>query len=191
MIIKPAVIIALLSITSFTVQAEGLGRLFTTPAQRALLEKLRYPPPAPPQVKHEPMVIVDHSNYQPPKPKFEHEVITQFELYPAADRESVKQPEPEVIVIPTPDIPTITVNGLVKRSGGRSTAWVNGINTNDGNFEPQYIKVNPKRIGRDHVHVEVGDIKIGDVSLKVGQSLDPKASKVTDAYEDLINTRTQ
>lgn len=191
MTIKPAVMIALLTIASLNLQAEGLGRLFTTPAQRALLEKLRYPPPAPPQVKHEPMVIIDHSDYQPPKPEFEHEVITQFELYPADDQESVKQPEPEVIVIQTPDIPTITVNGLVKRSGGRSTAWVNGINTNDGYFEPQYIKVNPKRIGRDHVHVEVENINIGDVSLKVGQSLDPKAAKITDSYQGLSGKTSQ
>jgi len=53
-------------------------------------------------------------------------------------------------------------------------------------FEPQHIKVNPHRIGRDHVHVEVDDINIGDVSLKVGQTLDPEAARITDAYQKML-----
>ncbi len=175
----------LISFTAPTLQAEGLGRLFTTPKERALLENLRIPKPKTTVQKYDPIVTVDHSKFVPPKSKYTHEVATQFDLYP----ETVKhEPEPvrEIVIIPAPVIPKITVNGFVKRSGGRSTAWVNGINTNDGYFEPQHIKVNPHRIGRDHVHVEVDDINIGEVSLKVGQTLDPEAGKVTDSYQKML-----
>ena len=177
-LIKVLVITAIfISFTAPTLQAEGLGRLFTTPKQRAMLEKLRLPQKEKPPVQtYEPIVVVDHSDYKPPKSIYTGEVITQETLYP----------EPEIVIIPAPVIPKITVNGFVKRSGGRSTAWVNGINTNDGYFEPQHIKVNPHRVGRDHVHVEVDDINIGDVSMKVGQTLDPDAAKITDSYQKML-----
>lgn len=178
--------IIILSLITPLTHAEGLGRLFTTPSQRALMEKLRNPPPKPPVQKYDPIVIVDHSKFEPPKPEYQHEVITQSELYPKSEPVVKQEPEKEIVVIPAPVIPKITVNGIVKRSGGRSTAWVNGINTNDGYFESQHIKVNPRRIGRDHVHVEVDDINIGDVSLKVGQSLDPKKAKISDSYQSLL-----
>ena len=182
-------IIALFTIlfTSATC-AEGLGRLFTTPEQRILLERLRQPAAKPPVQKYDPIVIVDHSKFEPPKSKYEHEVITQFELYPDPEPivKQVEEPKKEIVVIPAPEIPKITVNGIVKRSGGRSTAWVNGINTYDGYFDPQHIKVNPRRIGKDHVHVETEDINIGEVSLKVGQTLDPEKGKIVDTYQKMV-----
>jgi len=168
------IVLITISFTS-TIYAEGLGRLFTTPEQRALLEKLRHPSPKPPPVKkYDPIVIVDHSKFKPPKSK--------YEPLPVVKPEPIK----EIVVIPTPQIPKITVNGIVKRSGGRSTAWVNGINTYDGYFDPQHIKVNPRRIGKDHVHVETEDINIGEVSLKVGQTLEPKEGKIVDTYQKMV-----
>jgi len=167
-------------------QAEGLGRLFTTQKQRAMLERLRNPAPKPPAKTYEPIVTVDHSTFEPPASKYQNDLISQYELYNTAEKVIENEPEREVVVIPAPEIPRITVNGFVKRSGGRSTAWVNGMNTNDGYFEPQHIKVNPHRIGRDHVHVEVDDINIGDVSLKVGQTLDPEEPKITDSYQKML-----
>ncbi|MFK8067346.1 MAG: hypothetical protein AB8D52_03795 [Gammaproteobacteria bacterium] len=172
-------------------QAEGLGRLFTTAGERATLERLRNPAPKQETTKqiYEPITIVDHSKFEPPQEKYKHEVVDQFQFQPEPKQIAVKtipEPKPEIVIIPAPDIPNITVNGFVKRSGGRNTAWVNGMNTNDGYFEPQHIKVNPNRIGRDHVHVEVDDINIGDVSLKVGQTLDPKAEKISDSYQKML-----
>ena len=190
MLNKQTLLINTLLIILFTptLQAEGLGRLFTTQKQRALLERLRNPPAKPPAQIHEPIVTIDHSKFEPPKSKFTHEVKNQYDLNPDPELvvKQVSEIEREIVIIPAPEIPNITINGFVKRSGGRSTAWVNGINTNDGYFEPQHIKVNPHRIGRDHVHVEVDDINIGDVSLKVGQTLDPKEPKITDSYQKML-----
>lgn len=172
-------------------QAEGLGRLFTTPQQRADLERLRKPTQRKIPIKqtYTPIKIIDHSKFEPPQERYQHKVVDQFQFEPTPKpiaKQTIAAPEPEIIMIPAPEIPNITVNGFVKRSGGRSTAWVNGINTNDGYFEPQHIKVNPNRIGRDHVHVEVDDINIGDVSLKVGQTLIPKEQKITDSYQKML-----
>lgn len=178
----------LLTLIAPATQAQGLGRLFTTQKQRAMLEKLRNPPPKLPTQTYEPIVTVDHSAFVPPESKYQNELVNQYELYDDQKTaiEKVAEPAREIVIIPAPVIPKITVNGFVKRSGGRSTAWVNGINTNDGYFEPQHIKVNPHRIGRDHVHVEVDDINIGDVSLKVGQTLNPEAAKITDSYQKML-----
>ncbi len=174
---KQIILITALLIASFTpvTQAEGLGRLFTTPKERAMLEELRLPRPKTTVKKHKPTTVVDPDKLESLK-----KVITQPD--PIKKQEPVKN----IVIIPAPIIPKITVNGFVKRSGGRSTAWVNGINTNDGYFDPQHIKVNPHRIGRDHVHVEVDDINIGDVSMKVGQTLDPEVGKITDSYQKML-----
>ncbi len=182
---KKTLLINSILIVAFTpsLHAEGLGRLFTTPKERAMLERMRNPLPKPPIQKEEPLLVVEHREFEPPKSEYSGEVIAQEELYPDL--------KPEIVVIPAPEIPNITVNGFVKRSGGRSTAWVNGINTNDGYFEPQHIKVNPHRVGRDHVHVEVDDINIGEVSLKVGQTLDPKSAKITDTYQVIGKANSQ
>ncbi len=188
---KPSLLINLLMIILFAPStfAEGLGRLFTTASERATLERLRHPAQKQQTTKqtYTPITIVDHSKFEPPQEKFKHDVIDQFQFQPKPEPIVIKtQKKPEIVTVSTPEIPKITVNGFVKRSGGRSTAWVNGINTNDGYFEPQHIKVNPNRIGRDHVHVEVDDINIGDVSLKVGQTLNPKAEKITDSYQKML-----
>ena len=52
----------------------------------------------------------------------------------------IEEPEePEEI---KPEIGGITVNGLVYRKGGKSTAWINNANTFEGNLGNQYIQVN-------------------------------------------------
>lgn len=188
---KRSIFINALLITLFTpaLQAEGLGRLFTTSEQRAMLERLRKPAPekAPIQTSYKPITIVDHSKFEPPQEKYQHKVIDQFQFEPDPEPliQQTYQPEQKDNV-PEFEIPNITVNGFVKRSGGRSTAWVNDTNTYDGYFKPQHIKVNPHRIGRDHVHVEVDNVNIGDVSLKVGQTLIPKEKKITDSYKKML-----
>ncbi len=176
------------SASSYTVQAEGLGRLFTTPAQRAMLEKLRLPVIKSEQEKpkYEPITIVNHEELPP----LNREPV-RTEINSDEKTEEVIVRKPEIVIIEKPDLPEITVNGIVKRTGGRSTAWVNGINTHTGYIESQHIEVNPRRIGRDHVHVEIDDLIMDDVSLKVGQTLDPDQAKITDAYENIITTESR
>src|SRR5581483_10127985 len=87
----------LLVVTLFSVgaAADPLGRLFTTPEERAQLQQLRTAPP----------------------------VVAK----PA--------PPPAPVAVQTPpEVPPVTVNGVVVRSRGESTAWVNGKNTYDGDL---------------------------------------------------------
>lgn len=71
---------------------------------------------------------------------------------------------------------TITVNGLVKRSSGKSTVWVNGIPQQEGEGSP--VKISPKqsvtlhRPGKDNA-----------VDLRVGQTLEKTTGKVREIYE--------
>jgi hypothetical protein len=106
-----------------------LGRLFTTPEDRVVLEQLRQAP-----VERKRTV-----------------------------REEKKIDEPKA------SMPTITVNGVVIRSDGSKTAWINGMNTLEGDLASQHIKVRTREIHNDRVPIVVS----GDrVEIKVGQSLD-------------------
>src|SRR5919106_4300555 len=78
-----------------------LGRLFTTPEDRVVLEQLRQAP-----VERKRTV-----------------------------REEKKIDEPKA------SMPTIIVNGVVIRSDGSKTAWINGMNTLEGDLASQHIKV--------------------------------------------------
>ncbi|MGH8580510.1 MAG: hypothetical protein ACREVK_10465 [Gammaproteobacteria bacterium] len=85
-----------------------LGRLFTTPQERAALDELRREGPKP---------VAAPEKVAPP--------VTS-EPAPAA-----KPPQP------------ITVNGLVRRSDGANTVWVNGVNSLEGEFDSQGFQVDP------------------------------------------------
>ncbi len=91
--------------------------------------------------------------------------------------------EEEVEVVEsTPVIEGVTVNGLVYRKGGRSTAWVNGTSTFDGDLESQYISVDTAGIRGDRVPVVMPD-NVTRVELKVGQTYEPLSGSVIDVNE--------
>jgi hypothetical protein len=158
--------VAVVLFTALTVwlpaaQSQELGRLFLTPQQRQSLEQLRNAPPAPPQVVEVPPPVVE-SNLPPPV-----EQLPQEEILPAA---------------PPPNVPPITVNGLVLRSNGQSTAWVNGQNTIEGDFSFQHI-----RVGRPSGRAVpiVTPEHLPDVRLKPGQTYDPTTNTIVDIYQDV------
>jgi hypothetical protein len=78
-------------------------------------------------------------------------------------RESnVQEKEPEVVIEST-----VTVNGHVARSSGKTTTWVNGV--------PQYDAYT----GRDPARVH-----LPDGTLKIGQTLDRARGEVKDSLGD-------
>ena len=81
------------------------------------------------------------------------------------------EPQPEV-----PDIGGITVNGLVYRKGGRSTAWVNNANSYEGDLANRYIRIEAKNIKPDDVEIIIpaSDKKL---NLKVGEFYEPESGK--------------
>ena len=140
----PAVFL-LLGMSTVNVMADELGRLFTTPQERAALEKLRHQEP----VK---------------------EIKTEI---------TFEEPEVEEV---KPDIGGITVDGLVYRKNGKSTAWINNSNTYEGDFSNQYLRINTGNIEPGNVQVEIPG-SVNNIKLKVGQTYDPNAEKVTDLTE--------
>ncbi len=134
----------LLVVTLFSVgaAADPLGRLFTTPEERAQLQQLRTAPP----------------------------VVAK----PA--------PPPAPVAVQTPpEVPPVTVNGVVVRSRGESTAWVNGKNTYDGDLSADHVTVDTQDLRGARITVQTPD-HLPDVGLKPGQTYHPETGRITDLY---------
>ncbi|MGQ0657844.1 MAG: hypothetical protein ACT4NU_07085 [Chromatiales bacterium] len=104
-----------LSLATASMQAQELGRLFMTPEEREMLERLRAAPPRPPAPPVQPSPV------------------------------TVVEPPPPEEVLPPPQVPPITVNGVVLRSRGDGTVWVNGQNTYEGDFGDEHIRIDRPR----------------------------------------------
>ena len=83
-----------------------------------------------------------------------------------------------------PVIGGITVNGLVYRKGGKSTAWINSANTYEGNFGNQYIQIDANNIKPEDVEILI-PINETKVKLKTGQTYDPETDQIiSPGYQD-------
>lgn len=73
---------------------------------------------------------------------------------------------------------SVTVNGVVTRSDGESTVWVNGRPADAR--RPDTATITAKPAGAASARVRVMD---SDARLRVGQTLDRRTGKVTEAYQ--------
>lgn len=122
--------------------ADDLGRLFTTPSERAQLDESRRGAPA--------------------------FVAPVIELRnPDTGERTVE------------DASTLTLRGVVERSAGRSTAWVNDTNTYQGDVGAAHRQVQRSAIGGDTVTVALPDGQ-SSVQMKVGQTLDTTRGQIRD-----------
>ena len=146
--IHPAGRTVLYSLLLWVMPAQGaeLGRLFTTPQERAMLEKSRHRPT--PQVEKQP-------------------------------KSSKKKPRSPVEAIKTP---RVTVNGVVTRTDGTSTVWVNGMNSLDGDLDAQHIYVDPTSTRGEKVTIRLPNSPL-ELRLKPGETYEPSASTVIDGYQ--------
>ncbi|MFT4581325.1 MAG: hypothetical protein ACI915_005608 [Gammaproteobacteria bacterium] len=88
---------------------------------------------------------------------------------------------------PEPLKPTITIDGFVRRSNGRTTLWVNRENSYDGNLSASQIEAHTTHMHGSKIHLT----PLGEdlrVRLKSGQSYDPNTMTVTDVYETARNS---
>lgn len=134
------VLLLLFIFTVMPLMADDMDRLFFTPDQRQILDKLRY---------------------QKPKQEKVPELVIE--------QEPVEEPEPG------PVIGGIYVNGLVYRENGKSTAWINQANTNQGDLGHRYLQINADAITPDEVEIMIpsADKK---VRLKVGEFYEPESA---------------
>ncbi len=91
--------------------------------------------------------------------------------------------EEEVEVTEAVAVDALTVRGLVYRSDGKSTAWINNSNTFEGGLSSQYINIG--NIESNTVEIIIPTAE-ADVKLNVGQTFDP----VSESYNDLIEKPT-
>ncbi len=141
-----AMILIMQVMPAYTVRAEDLGRLFTTPEQRIALEKSRRMQPEP-------------------------DLISEIVL---------PEEKPVVEETPKPEIGGITLNGLVYRKNGKSTAWVNNASTLDGNLANQYLQIDANNIDPDKVVIEIPAAET-NIKLKAGETYVPVTEKIQSA----------
>ncbi len=80
-------------------------------------------------------------------------------------------------------VQSLTINGIVTRSDGTATVWVNGVNTYDGDLDALAARVDTDTAARGRVNVQwPGSDRV--VPLKPGQSYYPATDQVSDLYED-------
>lgn len=84
--------------------------------------------------------------------------------------------------VPVVESPTTTVDGLVRRQGGRSTVWVNGMPNAEG-VQADGAQVFPGRGNAPEVAITVGEGE-RQFRLKPGQRLDRGSGEVTDVLGD-------
>ena len=154
------VIFLLLLITAIPAQADQLGRLFTTPAQRTMLEDLRNS-----------------------RPSLSEHIVKQYEEVTIRDQAAIaaKQQQQEEILlveeIEVEEIPVleepISLKGVVSRKKGNHTAWINENNTYEGGLIEEDISVRTRDIKKDTVKVKLPD-NVTNVTLKVGETYIPE-----------------
>ena len=89
------------------------------------------------------------------------------------DIEPEAEPEPETVV---PDIGGITVNGLVYRKGGKSTAWVNNANSYEGDLTNRYIRIDANNIKPEDVEIIIPS-REKKLKLRVGEIYEPDSGE--------------
>ncbi len=138
---------AALVLVSFDAEAQRLGRLFSTPEERALLDELRR----------------------------ERKIVA---------------PDPQVteIVPDTPTVEQVTINGVVLRSGGTNSAWINGRQVDAGARTREGVRVDtsPADGGRVKITLPSG---AETIDLKPGQKIDVDSGVVVEAYERASGAR--
>lgn len=73
--------------------------------------------------------------------------------------------------------PTLTINGLVTRSSGKRTVWINGVAQND-NETPSGVAVTPNKKEAGKVFVQSVDAPAGNT--KVGNTVNRNTGESTD-----------
>ncbi len=136
------------------VLAQEIGRLFTTPTERAALDRWRDGGPPPP-----------------------------FHTAPVRELPVPREPAPASTVERSVPVPAqvIVVNGVVTRSGsGRSTTWVNSLPYHgSGRLQGNIALLHGP--ASSAVTVTLGSGKT--VLVKPGQSVDPATGRVREAYQ--------
>ena len=96
-----------------------------------------------------------------------------------------RPPEPEVKKDDSqanrPALPQVTVNGVVLRSSGNDTSWVNGTRILSGQTTPEGIRIEPRRVKGPAVKLVLPS-GVGTTPIKPGQRIDIVSGTVVETY---------
>lgn len=139
---------ALLLTLATGVDAQRLGRLFSTPDERALLDELR------------------------------------------RERQIV-DPDPQVVEIvqDAPSVEQVTINGVVLRSSGTNSAWINGRQIDGGGRTREGVRVHTSAAGGGRVKITLPS-GAETIDLKPGQKIEVDSGIVVEAYERSSGSRS-
>ena len=84
--------------------------------------------------------------------------------------------KPTAVVV---ESPVTRIDGVVSRTGGKSTTWVNGEAVPEGT-QPEGLRLRPKRNDNSRIVVNIGETD-SEVDLKIGQSFDRGTGEVRDS----------
>ena len=125
-----------------SLQAQSLGRLFSSPEERFQLDEIR----------------------------------REYEYGSPVEEETTEVAETSADPIEL----QLTINGLVVRSSGTNSTWVNGSRVSRGESTREGIKVRDEAGGEVRITLPSG---IDTVKLKPGQKIDVASGVILDAYE--------
>lgn len=94
-----------------------------------------------------------------------------------------EQVDTELSEADTSTAQSISLDGIVYRSDGKNTAWINRSSTNEGNLETQFTKVDEKDVRSNQVKITLPD-KQTQINLKVGEQYDFDSREVHDTMKD-------
>ena len=78
---------------------------------------------------------------------------------------------------------SLQVKGLVYRSDGKNSVWINESNSYEGDLTSEFTFVDSKRIHNNYIEISLpGDER--NVTLKVGQQLDPQSGEIIDLTDE-------
>lgn len=86
----------------------------------------------------------------------------------------------------TGTVPAISLDGIVYRSDGKNTAWINRNSTNAGNLENQYTRVGERDVESNRARITLPDNQTR-IELKVGQQYDVNSKQITDMASDPVD----
>lgn len=93
---------------------------------------------------------------------------------PVADIETTRSDTDEPVISQS-----ISLNGIVYRTDGKNTAWINENSTNEGNLETQFTKVKERDVRSTDVQITLPDNQTR-IDLKVGQHYDINTKEIHD-----------
>ncbi|MES2316475.1 MAG: hypothetical protein V4631_03190 [Pseudomonadota bacterium] len=137
-------------------EAQEVGRLFTSPAERVVLERVR------------------NSRKLPAG-------ASQSQAAPVAAEAAVEAAKPEPEYIPVEGEQILVVNGIVRRSGsGRETTWVDSVpHTGNGRLQGGAALTSSRDSGKVALTLRSGK----SVIVKPGQTVDSVTGRVREAWQ--------